>query len=370
VEETNIRVGDGRRLVLGFDAGCTTCSGLAKRIEEIVGDKLEVRNLREPQVEHWREQALGVDAPWAPTLIEIDGKGVSAWTGARMGVKLAKVLGLILTLRLMQIMVAARSVLPAVSPDVPVPNDPPGYGINRGQFIRRLGSGAVAASVAVSGIGGLSSTASAANRTSTSARGLRDCFATAAERRQFDRAVEILAEHIRVGRNGTLQISDGRFADAIKTGQEEGVPREMFRELASSVDIANEQILEGNLYGGSKLISPGIQQVTDQEARLKDPSAASGQTSARACRGRSGRSVHWWGIRMRLNSCQANTLIYYCTIEAGAATLCSKIWIIPCKIAAFVLLVQCATFQRAAAPGRGIVIDKSWSLRLPRVYSQ
>ena len=73
---------------------------------------------------------------------------------------------------------------------------------------------------------------------------------------------------------------------------------------------------------------------------------------------------------MRLNSCQANTLIYYCTIEAGAATLCNKLWVIPCKIAAFVLLVQCATFRRAAASGRGIVIDKSWGLRFPRVYSQ
>ena len=38
----------GRKLVLGFDAGCATCSDLAKRIEEAVGDKLEIRSLRDP----------------------------------------------------------------------------------------------------------------------------------------------------------------------------------------------------------------------------------------------------------------------------------------------------------------------------------
>ncbi|CAA9405816.1 MAG: hypothetical protein AVDCRST_MAG22-1553 [uncultured Rubrobacteraceae bacterium] len=62
MEETNIRA-SGYRLVLGFDAGCMTCSGLARRIEATVGDRLEVRSLTDPQVEHWREQALGEDAP-------------------------------------------------------------------------------------------------------------------------------------------------------------------------------------------------------------------------------------------------------------------------------------------------------------------
>lgn len=73
MEETNIQIGGGRRLVLGFDAGCTTCSDLAKKIEERVGDKLEVRSLYDPQVEHWRRQVLGEDVPWTPTLIEVNG---------------------------------------------------------------------------------------------------------------------------------------------------------------------------------------------------------------------------------------------------------------------------------------------------------
>lgn len=52
MEETNTRNGDRRRLVLGFDAGCMTCSGLAKSIEEAVGDRLEIRSLTDPMMEH------------------------------------------------------------------------------------------------------------------------------------------------------------------------------------------------------------------------------------------------------------------------------------------------------------------------------
>ena len=52
MEGTKARNGDGRRLVLGFDARCMTCSGLARSIEEAVGDKLETRSLNDPMVEH------------------------------------------------------------------------------------------------------------------------------------------------------------------------------------------------------------------------------------------------------------------------------------------------------------------------------
>ncbi len=94
-----------RRLVLGFDGGCVTCSALAERISERVGDRLEVRSLHHPQVEHWREQALGKDAPWAPTLFEVGGaREIRAWTGPRMAVRLARVLGPTSTWRVIQIL--------------------------------------------------------------------------------------------------------------------------------------------------------------------------------------------------------------------------------------------------------------------------
>ncbi len=356
----------GRKLVLGFDAGCMTCSELARRIEERVEDRIEIRSLNDPQMEHWRRQVFGEDAPWAPTLIEVKGSVVRAWTGARMGARLSRALGPIATWRVMQDVTAARNTASVSSQATLVTHDSPSYGINRGQFIKRLGTGALAASLTTLSLGAFSPRASATSATGDAGHPLGGGFATVAERRQFNRAVELLARHLRIDSNGTLRISDSQVSNAIEVGKEEGVPRRIFRELITSLDVANERILEGSLRSGSQLISPGIE-VARQGSRSKDPDAV---YSLKSCRGETSRTYHWWGIRMKLNSCQARTLIYYCTIEAGALSLCSKIWVIPCRIAQFLLLVQCATYQRAAAPGRGIVIDKSWGLKLPRVYPQ
>lgn len=90
------------RLILGFDPGCATCSDLAERLESQVGDRLELRRLRERPVAQWREQALGGNPVWAPTLIEVSADGVRAWTGLRMAVQLSKALGLSATLRLVR----------------------------------------------------------------------------------------------------------------------------------------------------------------------------------------------------------------------------------------------------------------------------
>jgi len=41
----------GKRLVLGFDGGCSACGMLARRIEERLAGKLEVLSLHDPRVE-------------------------------------------------------------------------------------------------------------------------------------------------------------------------------------------------------------------------------------------------------------------------------------------------------------------------------
>ena len=93
-----------RRLVLGFDAGCATCSDLALRLRQEVGEEIEVLSLGDSQVEGWRERALGEDAPWAPTLFEVRGDDVEAWTGWRMGAHLARLIGTGATWRVMQVL--------------------------------------------------------------------------------------------------------------------------------------------------------------------------------------------------------------------------------------------------------------------------
>ena len=162
---------ESRRLVLGIDAGCMTCSDLARRIEEKVGDKLEVRNLREPQVQEWRKNALGEDAPWAPTLLEVKGFKVRAWTGPRMGINLGRFLGPVATWRVMQALGEVGAAARAdESPAAKVV-----AGMSRGQFLKGVGGAAVAMSV-LSGVGSLCRPAEAATvgfPTFTSSRRLR-----------------------------------------------------------------------------------------------------------------------------------------------------------------------------------------------------
>lgn len=146
----------GKRLVLGFDAGCRTCTDLARSIEQVVGDKLEIRSLHDPQVEDWRKEALGEEAPWEPTLIEIKDGEVKALTGIRMGAYLSRSLGPVATWQIMQVLgevgaaqqennsVASRALA----------------GMSRMQFLKGVG-GAVVAMSLISGVGSFASPASA-----------------------------------------------------------------------------------------------------------------------------------------------------------------------------------------------------------------
>ena len=143
-----------RKLVLGYDAGCMACSDLASKIEERVGDKLEVRSLHDPQVEHWRQQALGEDAPWTPTLFEVGGtKQARAWTGVGMAVRLAGALGPVSTWRVMQALgeVGERKVAVSAAGGSSVAGMA-AAGMSRGQFLKGVGGAAVALGI-LSGVG-------------------------------------------------------------------------------------------------------------------------------------------------------------------------------------------------------------------------
>ena len=143
-----------RRLVLGFDGGCSACGELARRIEERLAGRLEVLNLREPRVEEWRRKALGEDAPLAPTLFEVRGGGdhqevVRAWTGWRLGASLGRFLGPADTWRVLQ----ALDEVGGASEGAGTPGHRPAVrsqaisGLTRGQFLKGVGGAAVAMSV-------------------------------------------------------------------------------------------------------------------------------------------------------------------------------------------------------------------------------
>lgn len=144
-----------RRLVLGFDAGCFTCSDFARRLEGQAGGKLEVRGLQDPQVGRWRRQALGEDAPWTPTLFEVQGAKVKAWTGWKIGLNLSRILGPVATWRILQIL-GEFGAPPGV--EAPLASRPYS-GLTRGQFLKGVGGAMIAMSF-------LASTDSATRRAS------------------------------------------------------------------------------------------------------------------------------------------------------------------------------------------------------------
>lgn len=78
---------DGRPsgLYLGYDAGCLKCSTIATRIEDEVGDQLTLIPLASPQMRGWREELLGEDARWAPTLVRVSGEQERAYGASNSG---------------------------------------------------------------------------------------------------------------------------------------------------------------------------------------------------------------------------------------------------------------------------------------------
>ncbi len=134
-----IRPSEERRLVLGFDAGCMTCSDMAGRVEAAIGDGLEVRDLRDPQITGWIERALGREARWAPTLIEVSGDKIRAWTGPHMAIALGRKLGIRNTWRVMKALGSNEE--PETFPTLDE------RGFDRTQFLKGLGGAALAMSV-------------------------------------------------------------------------------------------------------------------------------------------------------------------------------------------------------------------------------
>ncbi len=147
-----------KELVLGFDAGCGKCSEIARHMEDRVGTHLSVRSLHDPDLAHWREEALGENAPWVPTLFEVEDGVAQVWIGRRMALPLSRKLGLTKTWQLMQVLGDLSGN--ANADRLGNMDRPP---LSRGQFLKGVGGAAVALSV-LSGTGALTSAAQAAER--------------------------------------------------------------------------------------------------------------------------------------------------------------------------------------------------------------
>lgn len=91
-------------LYLGYDANCMKCSSIASRLEAEFGDRISLLPLKSREMTLWREELLGRDAKWAPTLVRISGGQRKAYAGWHMGPPMSKELGPKGTLRVLSIL--------------------------------------------------------------------------------------------------------------------------------------------------------------------------------------------------------------------------------------------------------------------------
>lgn len=115
---------------LGYDGACGRCSAIQEMVSHIAGGQLTPVNLHDPVARAWREEALGADVPFAPTLFRVRDVNVSAWVGKAMIAKLVTVLG---PRKAMELAKEVGQV------------DDTGSGINRRSFAKGLIGGLVAA---------------------------------------------------------------------------------------------------------------------------------------------------------------------------------------------------------------------------------
>lgn len=106
-----------------FDSGCSLCTELAKAIERETDGRLKARSLREPEVKVLLDRAQP-NWRWEPTLLEVDGERVRAFTGLAMRTRLLMKLGLKRTWRIAKL--AHQAGMPLME-----------FGIGRREFIKR-----------------------------------------------------------------------------------------------------------------------------------------------------------------------------------------------------------------------------------------
>jgi hypothetical protein len=79
--------------ILAFDAACGRCSKIVDKVLVTAGERITMAGLGEDRILSLRRRALGDHPPFAPTLLAVDVDRVRAWTGPRMSVRLAVLLG-------------------------------------------------------------------------------------------------------------------------------------------------------------------------------------------------------------------------------------------------------------------------------------
>ena len=346
MEGTNNQTSGARRLVLGFDAGCTTCSGLAKKIRDAVGDRLEIRSLNDPMMQHWRNEVFGDDAPWAPTLVEVSGGPVRAWTGRRMSLVLARKLGIFATWRVTQILgeVQDKSVSTSLQQR--------SGALSREAFLK----GASGTVLAFGMFSGSAVPAFAKGKQRAAEAG-----------KQAERAIFLMERHMSIENDGTLFLDEDGLKDDIRAGLGEGIDRSVFASLKQNLADTNAKLLQGK--------------ASDQFSKAKaqdlfptiSPQAANANldSSRSGCPGINWVQYFWWGRRSWIDNCNTNKLVRRLYANAGVLAVIACFPVGGAPVAMASAIIGLGGFGiNSTNRGRGVYINYILRLIAVRVRAQ
>lgn len=128
------------------------------------------------------------------------------------------------------------------------------------------------------------------------------------EARDFDRAVALMEEHMRVANNGTLRLDHKGLARDIKDGAAKGIEPEIIATLKNALAHTNAALRSDKMEASKVFPSSEI-----------EPPSNETEFTIMGCRGRNGYTNHWWGRRSYLDDCRTHTLV---DVLRGGAVVC------------------------------------------------
>lgn len=171
----------------------------------------------------------------------------------------------------------------------------------------------------------------------------------------FDRAVALMEEHMRVTRDGKLALDQKALTRDLKDGAARGIKPRTFTNLEEALAHTNAALRANRMEASDVFPSSEI-----------DSSIQKTNFTTMGCRGRNGYEDFWWGRRSYLDDCRTHTLVD--VLRAGAS-ICGAVPSIQTRLCALLGGVGSIYIARVDRRGGHDGIYINWSPALRVIYA-
>ncbi|MEM8533457.1 MAG: hypothetical protein AAGF95_21635 [Chloroflexota bacterium] len=171
-------------------------------------------------------------------------------------------------------------------------------------------------------------------------------------------AIQRMEQYLRVHPDGTFYLTAQRGAHI-------GVEEALFQELQQGMEAVNDHIRAGDIQATE------VQTRTPRSAIVTDETK---DAAVQGCVGSNSVTPFWWGIRIFIDSCNADQIAIAIAAGASAAGLCTAAPFPPsqvaCAVIAAALIIRGGQFAIAATSGTGVQIDYNFALGITSIQPQ